>query len=276
MSKSATEMERMLPLYEGKMGNQFDYRTATFLGIGDTDISPNHNHLPESVTQPRYWIRESVTNDRLNRRSWGTNNALLGFRRVARNTDERTCIAALIPFGAASYGWIVSAGPDARELAILEAQYNSFVFDYLVRQFLSQPSIPQGTVQQIPTVTPDILSRNSRILGNDPAGWISSRAVELSVTGLELVPFADELGVDGAPFAWDPERRERIRAELDAAFFHLYGVNRDDVEYIMDTFPIVKRKDEAAFGEYRTKRLILEFYDELAGHGSDDEISEEG
>jgi hypothetical protein len=34
--------------------------------------------------------------------------------------------------------------------------------------------------------------------------------------------------------------------------------------YIMDTFPIVRRKDEAAYGEYRTKRLILERYDALA------------
>ena len=54
-----------------------------------------------------------------------------------------------------------------------------------------------------------------------------------------------------------------IRAELDAAFFHLYGVGRDDVDYIMETFPIVRRKDEAAHGEYRTKRVILEVYDAM-------------
>ena len=51
--------------------------------------------------------------------------------------------------------------------------------------------------------------------------------------------------------------------ELDAAFFHLYGVSRDDADYILDTFPIVKRKDEARFDEYRTKRVILEIYDEM-------------
>ncbi len=31
----------------------------------------------------------------------------------------------------------------------------------------------------------------------------------------------------------------------------------------METFPIVKRKDEAKYGEYRTKRVILEIYDEM-------------
>lgn len=55
-----------------------------------------------------------------------------------------------------------------------------------------------------------------------------------------------------------------LRAELDACFFRLYGLERDDLDYVMDTFPIVRRKDEAAYGEYRTKRLILERYDAMA------------
>ena len=54
-----------------------------------------------------------------------------------------------------------------------------------------------------------------------------------------------------------------LRAELDAAFFHLYGVSREDIDYILDTFPVVRRKDEARYGEYRTKRLILEIYDAM-------------
>jgi len=55
-----------------------------------------------------------------------------------------------------------------------------------------------------------------------------------------------------------------MRCELDALYFHLYDIVRDDVDYIMETFPIVKRKDEAAHGEYRTKRVILELYDEMS------------
>ena len=52
--------------------------------------------------------------------------------------------------------------------------------------------------------------------------------------------------------------------ELDAAFFHLYGVVRDDVDYIMETFPIVRKSDEKAFGDYRTKINILRVYDRIA------------
>jgi hypothetical protein len=58
--------------------------------------------------------------------------------------------------------------------------------------------------------------------------------------------------------------RAKLRAEVDSAMFHIYGIARDDVEYIMETFPIVKRKDMAAHGEYRTKRMILEIYDAMA------------
>ena len=51
--------------------------------------------------------------------------------------------------------------------------------------------------------------------------------------------------------------------ELDAAYFHLYGIERDDVDYMMETFPIVKHKDEKKYWEYRTKRVIMEIYDEI-------------
>ena len=75
-----------------------------------------------------------------------------------------------------------------------------------------------------------------------------------------MEPFAKDCGYDGPPFRWNEERRF-LRCELDAAYFHLYGIERNDMDYIMETFPIVKRKDEKLFGEYRTKRLILEMYD---------------
>ena len=82
-------------------------------------------------------------------------------------------------------------------------------------------------------------------------------------TAWDLQPFAHDCGYDGPPFRWDEERRFLLRCELDAAYFHLYGIARDDVDYIMETFPIVKRKDVAAHGEYRTKRVILEIYDAM-------------
>ena len=62
---------------------------------------------------------------------------------------------------------------------------------------------------------------------------------------------------------WDEERRLVIRAELDALFFHLYGICRDDTAYILETFPIARRKDETKYDTYRTKELILAEYDRM-------------
>jgi hypothetical protein len=82
-----------------------------------------------------------------------------------------------------------------------------------------------------------------------------------------MTPFARDCGYDGEPFIWNDERRFQLRCELDAAYFHLYGINQGDLDYIMGTFPIVKRKDEAAHGTYRTRDRILEIYDQMAaGH----------
>ncbi|MGB7341284.1 MAG: hypothetical protein WBC91_20475, partial [Phototrophicaceae bacterium] len=101
--------------------------------------------------------------------------------------------------------------------------------------------------------------------------FIVPRVLELTYTAWDLQAFAQDVGYQGAPFIWDDERRFWLRAELDALYFHLYGIGREDVDYIMETFPIVKRKDIKATsdedgegGTYRTKDAILAIYDEMA------------
>lgn len=94
--------------------------------------------------------------------------------------------------------------------------------------------------------------------------WLADRVLELVFTAWDMEPFALDLYDDGPPYVWNDERRRLLRAELDAAMFRLYGLDRDEVDYVIDTFPILRRKDEARFGEFRTKRLILEVYDAMA------------
>jgi hypothetical protein len=97
-----------------------------------------------------------------------------------------------------------------------------------------------------------------------------------SANGLDLEPFARDLGYDGSPFPWDEKRRARLRAELDAYYAHLYGLTRDELCYILDpkdvygedfpgeTFRVLKENELRRYGEYRTRRLVLDAYDELA------------
>jgi len=94
-----------------------------------------------------------------------------------------------------------------------------------------------------------------------------------------MAPFARDLGhVDESgealpPFPWDANRRLRLRAKLDALYFHLYGIaNRDDIRHIYSTFPIVRRQEEAAHGRYRSLDLCLAWHSALAAANPDAEI----
>lgn len=70
-------------------------------------------------------------------------------------------------------------------------------------------------------------------------------------------------------------RRAQLGAELDAWFARAYGLTRDELRYILDpsdvygpnfpgeTFRVLKEKELAKFGEYRTRRLVLEAWDRL-------------
>ena len=85
-----------------------------------------------------------------------------------------------------------------------------------------------------------------------------------------------EDGIPLPPFKWDDGRRARIRAELDAYYALLYGLTRDELRYILDpkdvygsdfpgeTFRVLKEKEEKLYGEYRTRRLVMEAFDKLA------------
>jgi len=68
---------------------------------------------------------------------------------------------------------------------------------------------------------------------------------------------------DRLPDRRDAGDRAQLRAEIDAYVAHLYGLSRDDFAYILDTFPVLKRKELQAFGEFRSKRKCLEEYNRL-------------
>src|SRR5438552_11864016 len=93
---------------------------------------------------------------------------------------------------------------------------------------------------------------------------ITPYLLELSYTPWRLRPYAQEMGDDGPPFRWDPERRALLRADLDAAMLHVYGLTRTEAEHVLDSFPVVRKYEQRDHGEYRTRRLVLEAYDRMA------------
>ena len=252
---------RMLPLYEAKMIHLFDHRWASFID-GQIKISGNEKRDPWLTGLPRYWVEETKVTEQLDRHGW-QKDWLFGWRNICRSTDERTTICSVLPRVGVGNSFPLAL-PRSYHPACLYANLASFALDYVTRQKTPGTNLTYGYFSQLAVLRPD---KYSEFPTWDPERnlfeWVELRVLELTYTACDLSPFAQDLGDDGPPFRWDEERRFAMRAELDAAFFHLYGINRDDVDYIMETFPIVKRKDIQQYGTFRTKDLILQIYDAM-------------
>lgn len=255
--------QRMLPLYQGMMATFYNHRAADVVRSSTATKRQNQPRYlddvelgdPHRLAMPAYWVSE----DEL---PGGLPPWLFGFSNVSSPMNERTMIAYPLPRAAVGHSSpliIVERG------AALLALLSSFPLDYILRQKLGGVNLTYNYVQQLPAPPRSWLADSAKwAAGSSVESWIVERVAELVYTAVDMCGFADKYGLGPKPFRWSPARRELLRAELDAAFFHLYGIERDDVDYIMETFPIVKRKDIAEHGEYRTKRVILEIYDAMA------------
>lgn len=258
--ESGSEVET-LPLYEAKYLHQFDHRFATTMG--SQLVEPT---LPQRADTHFFAQTSRVVDAQEARKRLGSRGIstpwLCGFRSIASATNERTSIVAIFPTSAVGNSINLVLGLTALEAALITANANSFVFDYCCRAKVSGSNVNIWIFKQLPAIPLERYAEQCPWTRNGESfqAWLIPRILELSYTSWDLQPFAQDCGFDGPPFIWDEERRFQIRCELDAAFFHLYGLTRDEVAYLMDTFPIVRRKDEAAFGKYQTKDVILDLF----------------
>jgi len=200
---------------------------------------------------------------------------LMGWRDICRSTDERTVIAGLIPtvgVGNKMPLFLFGPGIQPRQAAALYGNLAALVFDFVARQKIGGTTLNYFYIKQFPVLPPD------RYTDADLA-FIVPRVLELTYTAYDLAPWAADLGYDGEPFPWNPERRAQLRAELDAYYARLYGLTCDELRYILDpadvmgedypseTFRVLKNNEMREFGEYRTRRLVLEAWDAMAKEG---------
>lgn len=266
------ESGQYLPLMEAKMLHQFDHRFGTY--EDQTEAQENQGKLPElddddhldpwRMTLSKYWVERTEVGDRLNphwQRGW-----VLGWRRITGTEKRRTMVTTLFPLaGVGDSEFLLLSTESPMRQACLYGNLCSLSLDYAARQKVGGTNASFHFVRQFPILKPKIYEDEAPwIRGVRLQDWFLPRIVELTYTAWDLEPFALDAGCDGPPFRWDTERRFLLRCELDAAFFHLYGLSRDDAGYVMDTFPIVRKSDEKAHHEYRTKRVILEIYDAMA------------
>lgn len=274
-------VETYVPLYEAKLATMFNHRGATFEGIPESDmygtragtLRPTLSNLddPEWTIVPRYWVTKRDVMDRIPdfwQKGW-----LAGFRNaISAVADARSVTFTILPpWGAGNSLPLLFSCSKEVPGALLITNFNSFVLDYVAKQKASGGNLNYYILKQLPMLCPSkysevcewFLDRKRSYANSTIKDWLLPRILELTYTSWDMHLFAKELGYNGPPFHWDEARRFQIRCELDAAYFHLYEIERDDVDYIMETFVIVKRKDEGQYGSYRTKDTILRIFDQL-------------
>ncbi|WDZ88902.1 N-6 DNA methylase [Nocardiopsis sp. HUAS JQ3] len=277
------DRQRMLPLYEAKMAHHFDHRWNIFSGAKGDDVrqlGPAEKHDPAKAALPRYWVPEGDgpagehdyrgrpvhqegVSTRLAASGWDR-HWLYGWRDVTNATNERTAIPAFVPRAAVGHKFpLMFSDLPGSFMAGLCAVQSSLVFDYISRQKISGSSMGLFVWKQLPVPRPDQLEPH--------LDFFVPRVLELVYTAHDMEPLARDLGHDGPPFAWDEERRAAIRAELDAYMFHLYGLGREDTEYVLESFQTssggLKNNEIARYGTYRTKDMVLEVFDRMASTG---------
>lgn len=196
---------------------------------------------------------------------------LMGWREICRSTDERTVIADVFPKVGVGNKILIMHHTRGVETAIqLLANLISLPLDYAARQKAGGTSLQYYYMKQLPVLAPHQFTREDH-------AFITSRVLELTYTSRSMRLWAEDLGHSDPPFAFDLIRRADLRAELDALFALKYGLSRDELSYVLyppdthgadypsETFRGLKRNEEGALGEFRTRRLVLDAYDRLSG-----------
>lgn len=196
----------------------------------------------------------------------------MGWRDITSAHVLRTVIASVVPKTGTGDTLLLIFIPKElnSKIACLLAEQNSLVHDYVARQKVGGTHLKYHVKKQLPNLPPSQYNQKDE-------DFIVPRVLELTYTSNELKDWACELGYQGPPFSWDPEHRALLRAELDAYYARLYGLDRDDLRYILDpadvmgedypteTFRVLKNNEQRQYGEYRTRRLVLEAWDRLFG-----------
>ena len=260
---SGDSVEKRLPLYEAKLIHQFDHRWATYeTGEEDVrDVSFDEKRNFDFEVQPRYWLDEHYVSDKFD---GNPPKYLIGWRDVTNASTLRTVIASVVPYAAAGDTLLLfRTGHSAKLECCLLGDMNSLVHDWCARQKIGGLHLKFFTKKQIPTLAPSAYSQ-------EDIDFIVPRVLELTYTSHSLKGWAEALGYEGEPFVFDPERRAILRAELDARYAKLYGLNEQELRYILDpadvygedypseSFRVLKEKEIAEFGEYRTQRMVLD------------------
>ena len=262
--------QTFLPLYEAKMVQMYDHRAASvvidesnWFRQGQTDSTSIVAHQnPEFSIEPRWWAEQSVIDNALGK---PRPPVQLAFKNVTSPTNQRTMIASFIPpVGVINSAPIVRFGEHVSPAlqSCLLANLDSLILDYVARQKIGNVNLNFFLIEQFPMFAPDFYRQKCPWNKKQTLEkWLSDRVLKLTCTSNDMIPLAEAAGFKPLVHKWDPAERIELMAELDAAFFLLYDIKRNDVEYILSTFQGLQKESEDMFASQTTASRILTHYD---------------
>ena len=268
-SATGPDPSEFVPLYEGKMVQLYDHRAADVVinlanlkrAAQQESLASGEKASPTRLPAPQYFVSGQAVAE-----TWA-GDWVIAYKSVTAPSNVRTMIAALLPKVGVGNSMAMLVPEPGAEVAysswapLLLANLNALAFDYVLRQKVQGQNLNWFIVEQACVIAPQHFEQYIGAI--KIADFIRDQVLRLSYTAHDLAPFARDLGhVDAAgqvlpPFTWhDEDRRQRLAA-LDGLFMHLYGLSEPDAGHVLDSFPIVRQQDVAAFGRYRTRDDVL-------------------
>jgi len=262
-----------LPLYEGKMVQAYDHRAASifikdinWFRQGQKITTSVVEHInPEFSTHPRWWVEEKEV---LRVLKGKMESAFLIFKSITSPTNRRTMIATYIPFSAVQNSIPIiffDTSISARKRLCFLANLNCIALDYVARQKVGGVNLNFFIVEQLPIFLPTLFDHQCPWKKDETLeNWISERVFKLTCTSEDMRPLGEEAGFDPPVHPWNDDERNDLIAQLDAAFLHLYGLSREEVQYIITTFQTLDSEDSSIFDLRSQEERILNFYDDIS------------
>ncbi|MFC1634208.1 hypothetical protein ACFL5Z_05150, partial [Planctomycetota bacterium] len=195
--------------------------------------------------------------------------AYISYKDVTSATNQRTMIAAFIPHVATLNSApliLIESKISFKTTCCLLSNLNAIAMDFTARQKVGGVHLNFFIVNQLPIFPPDFYKQKCPWYKKQTLEkWISDRVLKLTCTSNDMIPLAEAAGLKPRVHKWDPAERLDLQAQLDAAFFLLYGIKRTDVQYILSTFSGVRKESKTLLDDSSISDRILSYYDAFSG-----------
>ena len=272
---------RFVPLYESKFFSNYEHRHGSFEGVPEENrfgvkAEPYHPNNEEKKNtkyeiEPRYWVSEKDVLNKYKSKNVALETCFV-FRDVCRAfTDSRTAKGTIIPFSAAGNTAPVlifrnqDVGIRKKEMIIFSHIFSSFVFDYIVRQKISGAHLSKYILEQIASPEPNkFREMNFKYNNNTKSAekWLLENSSKIFPVTQNFKDLFEVLNIS-KPIKWNEDDRFDQICFANAMIAHVYGLDKNDFEYILNQFPILKKQEEEKYGKFLSFDKCLDYFNKI-------------